>query len=139
MGGVAGAQFSSGIAATRPRSTRRHPAIRCDDRREDAGAVPDGVFRPRRRAGASDIIYKRSASKCYRVDVKDTLPRFHGHESLGWAAAPARACGKIDPSRAADIPRLVVREFLRGNSQAAVGVPEHEAGMPDVTVVELKR
>ena len=43
------------------------------------------------RAGASDLIYRRSASKYYRVDVADTLHiDFIGHEMLGRAAAPAR-------------------------------------------------
>jgi hypothetical protein len=42
------------------------------------------------RAGARDLIYRRSASKYYRVDVKDT----------------------IDPARAAEITRTIVREFF---------------------------
>jgi predicted dienelactone hydrolase len=65
------------------------------------------------RAGASDIIYKRSASKYYRVDVKDTLHLdFTDMNFWGGPLRERGAYGKIDPARAALITRTIVREFF---------------------------
>ena len=80
--------------------SRRHSAVRHDDRYADAGAVPDGVFGRAGRAGASDIIYRRSASKYYRVDVKDTLHLdFTDMNFWGGPLRQRGAYGKIDPGR----------------------------------------
>ncbi|HSJ40375.1 MAG TPA: hypothetical protein VK955_04905, partial [Xanthobacteraceae bacterium] len=65
------------------------------------------------RAGASDIIYQRSASKYYRVDVKDTLHLdFCDVNFWGGPLRERGAFGKIDPVRAAEITRTIVREFF---------------------------
>ena len=142
MGGVASAQFC------------------LDDRRCKAGLNLDGIpqygamidtpmpapflmvysGRPGR-AGASDLIYRRSASKYYRVDVKDTLHL--DFTDMNYWGGPLRqrgAYGKIDPARAADITRMIVREFfaqeiLKQPSAFLAG----KRPMPDVTVVELRK
>ena len=65
------------------------------------------------RAGASDIIYQRSASKYYRVDVKDTLHL--DFTDMNYWGGPLRergAYGKIEPARAAEVTRMIVREFF---------------------------
>ena len=93
------------------------------------------------RAGASDIIYQRSASKYYRVDVKDTLHL--DFTDMNYWGGPLRqrgAYGKIDPGRAAEITRLIVREFF---GQEILKQPSAflsgKQPMPDVTVVEVKK
>ena len=142
MGGVAGAQFC------------------VDDRRCKAALNLDGIpqygtmidtpmpapflmvysGRPGR-AGASDIIYKRSASKYYRVDVKDTLHLdFTDMNFWGGPLRQRGAYGKIDPARAAEITRTVVREFF---GQEVLKQPSAflsgKQPMTDVTVVEVKK
>ncbi|HYE88112.1 MAG TPA: hypothetical protein VEA16_17235 [Vicinamibacterales bacterium] len=93
------------------------------------------------RAGASDIIYRRSASKYYRVDVKDTLHLdFTDMNAWGGPLRQRGAYGKIDPARAAEITRLVAREFfaqeiLKRPSAFLAG----KQPMPDVTVTEVKK
>ncbi len=65
------------------------------------------------RAGASDIIYRRSASKYYRVDVADTLHLdFTDMNLWGGPLRQRGAYGKIDPVRAAELTRTIVREFF---------------------------
>ena len=126
MGGVAGGQFC------------------VEDRRCKAGLNLDGipqygtmidtpmpapflmVYSGRAgRAGASDIIYRRSASKYYRVDVKDTLHL--DFTDMNYWGGPLRqrgAYGKIDPARAAEDHAPGRARVLRaGDSRAAVGVP----------------
>ena len=142
MGGVASAQFC------------------LEDRRCKAGLNLDGipqygamidtpmpapflmVYSARAgRAGASDLIYRRSASKYYRVDVKDTLHLdFTDMNFWGGPLRQRGAYGKIDPARAAEITRLVVREFfaqeiLKRPSAFLAG----KQPMSDVTVVELRK
>ena len=93
------------------------------------------------RAGASDIIYRRSASKYYRVDVKDTLHL--DFTDMNYWGGPLRqrgAYGKIDPGRAAEITRTIVREFfaqeiLKQPSALLAG----KQPMTDVTVVEIEK
>lgn len=93
------------------------------------------------RAGASDLIYRRAASKYYRVDVKDTLHL--DFTDMNYWGGPLRqrgAYGKIDPARAAEITRTVVREFfgqeiLKQPSALLSG----KQPMTDVTVVELRK
>jgi len=65
------------------------------------------------RAGASDIIYRRSASKYFRVDVKDTLHL--DFTDMNYWGGPLRlrgAYGNIEPARAAGVTRMIVREFF---------------------------
>ncbi len=84
------------------------------------------------RAGASDLIYSRSASKYYRADVADTL--HIDFSEMNFWGGPLRqrgAFGKIAPERATELTRVLVREFfaqeilarpsplLRGNAQIA--------------------
>jgi len=142
MGGVASAQFC------------------LEDRRCKAGLNLDGIpqygamidtpmpapflmvysGRPGR-AGASDLIYRRSASKYYRVDVKDTLHLdFTDMNFWGGPLRERGAYGKIDPRRAAEITRMIVREFfaqelLKQPSAFLAG----KQPMPDVTVAELRK
>ena len=53
-------------------------------------------------AGASDIIYRRSASKYHRVDVKDALHLdFADMNFWGGPLRERGPYGKIDPGRAA--------------------------------------
>jgi dienelactone hydrolase len=142
MGGVASAQFC------------------LDDRRCKAGLNLDGipqygpmidstmpapflmVYSGRAgRAGASDTIYKRAASKYYRVDVKDTMHLdFTDMNFWGGPLRQRGAYGKIDPARAAEITRLVVREFF---AQEILKQPSSflsgKMPMPDATVIEVKK
>ena len=142
MGGVAGAEFC------------------VEDRRCKAGLNLDGIpqygtmidtkmpapflmvysGRPGR-AGASDIIYKRSASKYYRVDVKDTMHLdFTDMNFWGGPLRQRGAYGKIDPARAALVTRTIVREFF---AQEILKQPSAfisgKTTMDDVTVVEVKQ
>jgi predicted dienelactone hydrolase len=65
------------------------------------------------RAGASDVIYSRSASKYYRADVADTL--HIDFSEMNFWGGPLRqrgAFGKITPERATELTRLIVRSFF---------------------------
>ena len=114
MGGVAGAQFCV--------EDRRCKAALNLDGIPQYGTMIDAkmpapilmVYSGRAgRAGASDIIYSRSASKYIRVDVQDTLHLdFTDMNLWGGPLRQRGAYGKIDPARAADITRTVVREFF---------------------------
>ena len=142
MGGVAGAQFC------------------VEDRRCQAALNLDGIpqygpmidakmpkpflmvysARPGR-TGASDIIYKRSASKYYRVDVEDT--QHIDFSDINFWGGPLRdrgAFGKIDPARAAAITRTVVREFFGQEIlQQPSAFLSGKQTMPDATVIQVKR
>ena len=65
------------------------------------------------RAGASDYIYSRAASRYYRVDVADTL-HVDFTEMNFWAGPLQQrgAFGKIAPARALDLTRLIARSFF---------------------------
>lgn len=114
MGGVAGAQFCV--------EDRRCKAALNLDGIPQYGAMIDTpmpapflmVYSARPgRAGASDITYKRSASKYYRVDVADTLHLdFTDMNFWGGPLRERGAYGKIDPARAALITRTIAREFF---------------------------
>jgi predicted dienelactone hydrolase len=95
------------------------------------------------RAGASDLIYSRSASKYYRVDVADTL--HIDFSEMNFWGGPLRqrgAFGKIAPERATELTRLIVRSFfaqeilgqksllLSGDSQPIAGVTVRELRKP---------
>jgi predicted dienelactone hydrolase len=83
---------------------------------------------------------RRSASKYYRVDVKDTLHL--DFTDMNYWGGPLRqrgAYGKIDPARAAEVTRMIVREFfaqeiLKQPSQLLSG----KQPMTDVTVTRFK-
>src|SRR5688500_12393940 len=95
------------------------------------------------RAGASDLIYSRSASKYYRADVADTL--HIDFTEMNFWGGPLRqrgAFGKIAPERATELTRLLVREFfgheilgrtsllISGDSQPIAGVTLRELRKP---------
>jgi dienelactone hydrolase len=142
MGGVAGAQFCV--------EDRRCKAALNLDGIPQYGTMIDTkmpapflmVYSGRAgRAGASDIIYRRSASKYYRVDVKDTLHLdFTDMNFWGGPLRQRGAYGKIAPARAAEITRLIVREFF---GQEILEQPSAflrgKQPMADVTVTEVKR
>ena len=142
MGGVAGAQFCV--------EDRRCKAALNLDGIPQYGPMIDAkmpkpflmVYSARPgRTGASDIIYKRSASKYYRVDVNDTL--HIDFSDINFWGGPLRergAYGKIDPARAAEITRMVTREFfgqeILKQPSAFLGGKQPMAG---VTVIELRK
>ena len=65
------------------------------------------------RAGASDLIYSRSASKYYRADVADTLHiDFSDMNFWGGPLRQRGAFGMIAPERATELTRLIVRSFF---------------------------
>ncbi len=142
MGGVAGAQFCI--------EDRRCKAALNLDGIPQYGTMIDTkmpapflmVYSGRAgRAGASDIIYKRSASKYYRVDVQDTMHLdFTDMNFWGGPLRQRGAYGKIDPARAAEITRTVVREFF---GQEILKQPSAFLGgrqpMTGVTVVEVRK
>ncbi len=140
MGGVAGAQFCV--------EDRRCKAALNLDGIPQYGTMIDTpmpapflmVYSGRAgRAGASDIIYRRSASKYYRVDVKDTLHL--DFTDMNYWGGPLRqrgAYGKIEPARAAEVTRMIVREFF---AQEILKQPSAflsgKQPMTDVTVTEI--
>ena len=95
------------------------------------------------RAGASDYIYSRSASKYYRADMADTL--HIDFSEMNFWGGPLRqrgAFGKITPERATELTRLLVREFfsqellgsksllLSGDAQPVAGLTVREMRKP---------
>ena len=92
------------------------------------------------RAGASDIIYRRAASKYYRVDVKDTLHLDFSDMNYWGGPIARRAFGGLGAARAAEVTRRIVREFfgqeiLKQPSPLLSGKEPIE----NVTVSELKK
>jgi predicted dienelactone hydrolase len=90
------------------------------------------------RAGASDLIYRRAASKYYRVDVAGT--RHLDFTDMNYWGGPLRqrgAYGEIAPARAAEVTRAIVREYF---GQEILGQPSSllagQAKWPDVTIAE---
>jgi dienelactone hydrolase len=142
MGGVAGAQFCV--------EDRRCKAALNLDGIPQYGTMIDTpmpapflmVYSGRAgRAGASDIIYKRAASKYYRVDVSDTLHLdFTDMNFWGGPLRQRGAYGKIDPARAAEVTRTIVREFF---GQEILNQPSAllsgKQPLSGVTVVELRK
>ena len=93
------------------------------------------------RAGASDLIYSRSASKYYRADVADTL--HIDFSEMNFWGGPLRqrgAFGKIAPERATELTRLIVRSFF---AQEILKQPStlfsDSQPIPGVTVRELRK
>ena len=65
------------------------------------------------RAGASDYIYGRAASKYYRVDVADTLHvDFTEMNFWGGPLQQRGAFGRIAPARALELTRVIARSFF---------------------------
>jgi predicted dienelactone hydrolase len=93
------------------------------------------------RMGASDLIYKRSAARYYRVDVRDTLHL--DFTDMNFWPGPLRgrgAFGAMAPERAADITRMIVREYfdqeLLGKASPLLS---GETRLPEVTVTRTTR
>jgi predicted dienelactone hydrolase len=93
------------------------------------------------RAGASDLIYRRSASKYYRVDVAGT--KHLDFTDMNYWGGPLRqrgAYGDITPARAAEVTRTIVREYfgqeiLEQTSPLLSG----QTRWADVTVTQLRK
>jgi len=142
MGGVAGAQFCV--------EDRRCKAALNLDGIPQYGTMIDTpmpapmlmVYSGRAgQAGASDLIYRRSASNYYRVDVQDTLHLdFTDMNFWGGPLRQRGAYGKIEPGRVAEITRMIVREFF---AQEILKQPSPflsgKQTMNDVTVTELRK
>jgi predicted dienelactone hydrolase len=93
------------------------------------------------RLGASDLIYKRSAARYYRVDVRDTLHLDFTDMNLWPGPLRGRgAFGAMPPERAADITRMIVREYfdqeLLGKASPLLS---GETRLPEVTVTRSAR
>jgi predicted dienelactone hydrolase len=95
------------------------------------------------RAGASDLIYRRSVSRYYRADVADTLHiDFSEMNFWGGPLGQRGAFGKIARERATELTRMLVREFfgqevlgrksllISGDSQPIAGVTVRELRKP---------
>ena len=93
------------------------------------------------RMGASDVIYKRSAERFYRVDVKDTLHL--DFTDMNFWPGPLRsrnAFGAIAPERAAEITRTIVREYFDQELLGKVSpLLSGKTQMPEVTVTRTAR
>jgi predicted dienelactone hydrolase len=114
MGGVTAAEFCA--------ADRRCRAALNLDGSPQSGALIDRTMpasmlmvysaRPGR-LGANDAIYRRAAAKYYRVDVNDT--KHLDFSDLIWWGGRLRevpALGAIDPLRAAEVTRTIVREYF---------------------------
>ena len=71
------------------------------------------------RLGASDAIYRRAASRYYRVDVDDTR-HIDFSDMIYWGGPLKAASGSIAPERAVEATRLIVRQYF---DQELRGVP----------------
>jgi hypothetical protein len=92
-------------------------------------------------AGASDLVDRRSASKYYRVDVRDTRHLdFTDMNSRGGALRDRGAYGAIAPQRAAELTRLIVREYfgeqILGRRSALLA---GQTRPPELRVAELRK
>ncbi|MFN2447362.1 MAG: alpha/beta hydrolase family protein [Vicinamibacterales bacterium] len=88
------------------------------------------------RTGASDVVYRRAASRYDRADVRDTL-HLDFSDMIFWGG-PLRerpVLGAVAPARAAEITRTIVREFF---GQELAGRPSAllagTTTLPEVTV-----
>ena len=94
------------------------------------------------RAGASDLIYRRSASKYYRADVADTLHiDFSEMKFWGGPLRQRGAFGKIAPERATELTRRIVREFFGQEilGRKSLLISGDAQPIQGVTVRELRR
>lgn len=92
------------------------------------------------RLGASDAIYRRAASRYYRVDVAGTKHLdFSDLNFWGGRLREVPALGEIDPARAAEVTRIIVREYfdqeLRGRRSPLLA---GENSIPEVAVTVAK-
>jgi predicted dienelactone hydrolase len=91
------------------------------------------------RAGASDLIYRRAASKYIRVDVEDTLHLDFTDMNYWGGPLAKRAFGPLGAAHAAEVTRLTVREFfgqeILGRESAFLG---GKRPMTRVTVSQAK-
>jgi predicted dienelactone hydrolase len=137
MGGVTAADFCVG-------DRRCHAALNLDGIPQ-YGSMIDHLMpapmlmvysaRPGR-LGASDAIYSHSASKYYRVDVKNTRHLdFSDLNFWGGRLRDLPLLGGIEPARAAAVTRVIVREYfdqeLRGRPSALLA---GAATMAEITV-----
>jgi dienelactone hydrolase len=87
------------------------------------------------RTGASDAIYRRAASRYYRVDVQNTLHLDFSDMILWGGPLRSGALGTLAPARAVEITRTVVREYF---DQELLGQPSPllsgKATLPEVAV-----
>jgi len=87
----------------------------------------------RGRLGASDVIYKRAASRYYRVDVADTLHLDFTDMTLWPALRDRKATGALPPAQAIAVTRTIVREFfdqeLRGRRSKLLNGERRLAGV----------
>ncbi|HEY9421021.1 MAG TPA: hypothetical protein VIW92_06385, partial [Thermoanaerobaculia bacterium] len=90
------------------------------------------------RTGASDVIYRRAASRYYRLDVQDTLHLDFSDMILWGGPLRSGALGKLAPARATEITRAIVRQYF---DQELLGRPSPlltgKAALPEVTVRRL--
>ncbi|HEY6213407.1 MAG TPA: hypothetical protein VIW45_14040 [Vicinamibacterales bacterium] len=113
MGGVTAAEFCL-------HEPRCRAALNLDGIPQHGAMIDEKLRRPLMmvysarpgRLGASDAIYAESASPYFRVDVADTL-HLDFSDMVFWPALRERhATGAIDPLRAVDVTRTLVREFF---------------------------
>jgi dienelactone hydrolase len=93
------------------------------------------------RAGASDYIYSRAASKYYRVDVADTLHiDFSEMNFWGGPLQQRGAFGKIAPARALELTRLIARSFFGQEilKEPSVFLSDSQP-LPGVSVREVRK
>jgi len=113
MGGVASADFCL-------RDARCKAVLNLDGIPQYGAMIDQKLKRPMLmvysaragRLGASDAIYGESASPYYRADVADTL-HLDFSDMVFWPALRERhATGSVEPARAVDVTRTLVREFF---------------------------
>jgi predicted dienelactone hydrolase len=139
MGGVTSAQFCAD-------DRRCRAALNLDGSPQYGAMIDRSLGKPFMmvysarpgRAGASDAIYRRAASRYYRADVRDTQ-HLDFSDMMFWAPLRQRqALGKLDPIRAAAVTRQLVREYfdqeLRGRRSQLL---ERRATIPDVEIVSV--
>lgn len=92
------------------------------------------------RAGAGDLIYRRSASKYYRVEVRDTLHLDFTDMNYWRGPIAKRAFGALGASPSAEVTRRLAREFfgqeIQGRPSAMLSGRQPLSG---VTITEFRR
>jgi len=122
MGGVVAGEFCL-------RDTRCRAGLNLDGIPQSGSMIASRMKRPFMmvysarpgRLGASDVIYRRAASRYFRVDVDDTRHvDFSDMIFWGGPLKAAGASGSIAPNRAVELTRLIVRQYF---DQELQGVP----------------
>ena len=122
MGGVVAGEFCL-------RDTRCRAGLNLDGIPQSGSMIASRTKRPFMmvysarpgRLGASDVIYRRAASRYFRVDVDDTRHvDFSDMIFWGGPLKAAGASGSIAPNRAVELTRLIVRQYF---DQELQGVP----------------